>query len=119
MPDGRIDDGLLDVALIQARGPLGWLSVWRKLWWDNSVLRKSRLGRRLVATTRNQSIRYLVGAEAEAASPDPQSVELDGDEYGLAARIRCRVRSGRSARGRAPRSHRRPLTATALTAARR
>ena len=94
VPDGRIDDGLLDVALIQARGPLGWLSVWRKLWWDNSVLRKSRLGRRLVATTRNQSIRYLVGAEAEAASPDPQSVELDGDEYGLAARIRCRVDRG-------------------------
>lgn len=94
VPDGLVDDGLLDVALIEARGPFGWLAVWRKLWWHNSVLAKSRMGRRIVARARNHSIRYLVGAEAEAASPLPQPVELDGDEFGLAARIRCRVDQG-------------------------
>jgi len=94
VPDGRVDDGLLDVALIEARGPFGWLAVWRKLWLYNSVLAKSRMGRRVVARANNQAIRYLVGAEAEAASPHPQPVELDGDEFGIAARIRCRVDRG-------------------------
>ena len=94
VPDGLVDDGLLDVALIEARGPLGWIAVWRKLWWHNSVLNKTRMGRKMVAKTHNQAIRYLVGAEAEAASPAPQPVELDGDEFGEAARIRCRVDRG-------------------------
>jgi diacylglycerol kinase family enzyme len=94
VPDGLVDDGLLDVALIEARGPFGWLAVWRKLWWHNSVLAKSRMGRKVVARAHNQAIRYLVGAEAEAASPEPQPVELDGDEFGVAARIRGRVDRG-------------------------
>lgn len=94
VPDARIDDGFLDVALIQPAGPFGWLAVWRRLWWQNSVLGRSHLGRRVVARTRNQSIQYLTGVEAEAASPEPRPVELDGDEFGLAARIRCRVDRG-------------------------
>ncbi|MGI6879046.1 diacylglycerol/lipid kinase family protein [Microbacterium sp. gxy059] len=94
VPDARIDDGLLDVALIQPAGPLGWLGVWRRIWWDNSVLRRSRLGRRVVARTRNQSIRYLTGTGIEAACPDPHPVEVDGDELGEATRIRCVVDPG-------------------------
>ncbi|WP_156760792.1 diacylglycerol/lipid kinase family protein [Microbacterium karelineae] len=110
VPGARIDDGLLDVALIQPAGPFGWLGVWRKLWWDNSVLRRSRLGRRVVERTRNQSIRYLSGERIEAASPEPRPVELDGDEYGDAARIRCEIDRG-ALRAVVPRGH-------ALTAAR-
>ncbi|MBP2436379.1 diacylglycerol/lipid kinase family protein [Microbacterium amylolyticum] len=94
VPDARIDDGVLDVALIQAAGPLGWLGVWRKVWWDNSVLRRSRVGRRVVERTRNQSIRYVTGQRIEAASNEPLPVELDGDEFGNVARIRCEIDEG-------------------------
>ncbi|WP_110590561.1 diacylglycerol/lipid kinase family protein [Microbacterium suaedae] len=104
VPGARIDDGQLDVALIQPAGPFGWIGVWRKLWWDNSVLRRFRLGRRVVERTRNQSIRYLTGERIEAASPSPQPVELDGDEFGDAARIRCEIDRG-GLRVAVPRGH--------------
>ncbi|WP_221585082.1 diacylglycerol kinase family protein [Microbacterium sp. G2-8] len=94
VPDARVDDGLLDVALIQPAGPLGWIGVWRKIWWDNSVLLRFRLGRRVVSRTRNQSIRYVTGHRIEAAASEPHPVELDGDEFGEAARIRCEIDRG-------------------------
>lgn len=92
IPAASIADGLLDVAVIQPTGPLGWLGVWRKIWWDNSVLRRFRAGR-LVLQRRGKdaSVRYLRGQAAEVAPIRPTAIELDGDEFGLAVRIRCRV----------------------------
>jgi diacylglycerol kinase family enzyme len=92
IPAASIADGLMDVAVIQPTGPLGWLGVWRKIWWDNSVLRRFRAGR-LVLQRRGKdaSVRYLRGQSAEVAPIAPTAIELDGDEFGLAARIRCRV----------------------------
>ena len=91
MPEASLTDGRLDVALIQPAGPFGWLAVWRKVWWDNSVLRRTRSGRRIVARTRNSSVRYLGCTEIEAGVDGAHPVQLDGDEYGEAAQIRCRV----------------------------
>ncbi|GAA3659131.1 diacylglycerol/lipid kinase family protein [Microbacterium marinilacus] len=95
IPDASIVDGDLDVALIQPTGPLGWLGVWRKVWWDNSVLRRTRAGRAVLERRgRDTSVRYLRGAAAEAATPIAQPVELDGDEFGEATRVSCRVEKG-------------------------
>ncbi|MFE6995926.1 diacylglycerol/lipid kinase family protein [Microbacterium sp. NPDC057659] len=95
VPDASIDDGTLDVAVIQPTGAFGWLGVWRGIWWDNSVLRRFRAGRRVLERRgRNTSIRYLRGATAEAAMTEPTSIELDGDEFGEAVRIRCRIDQG-------------------------
>lgn len=95
IPDASITDGDLDVAVIQARGAFGWLAVWRTVWWQNSVLRRSKAGRRMIELTGSgNSIRYLRGRDAEAATPDPAPVELDGDEFGVAVRIRCRIDPG-------------------------
>ncbi len=92
IPGASIADGVMDVAIIQPTGPLGWLGVWRKIWWDNSVLRRFRAGR-LVLQRRGKdaSVRYLRGQAAEVAPIEPTAIELDGDEFGLAVRIRCRV----------------------------
>lgn len=92
IPTASIADGTLDVAVIQPTGPLGWLGVWRKIWWDNSVLRRFRAGRLVLQRRgKNASVRYLRGEAAEVAAIVPTAIELDGDEFGLAVRIRCRV----------------------------
>jgi len=94
IPDASIADGLLDIALIQPTGWFGWIGVWRKVWWDNSVLRRSRAGRRIVERRRDSSVRYLRASTVEAAVETPQPVELDGDEFGEAVRLRCSILPG-------------------------
>lgn len=95
VPTASITDGTLDVAVIQASGPLGWFGVWRKIWWDNSVLRRFRAGRLVLERRgRDASVHYFAGESAEAATTAPTSIELDGDEFGEAVRIACRVDPG-------------------------
>jgi diacylglycerol kinase (ATP) len=95
IPSASIDDGEMDIAIIQPAGPLGWLGVWRKIWWDNSVLRRFRAGRRVLQRRgKSASVRYLRGKTSEVAPIAPTAIELDGDEFGLAVRIRCRVANG-------------------------
>ncbi|WP_417509989.1 diacylglycerol/lipid kinase family protein [Microbacterium sp.] len=95
IPSASITDGAMDIAVIQPAGPFGWLGVWRKIWWDNSVLRRFRAGRLVLQRRgRSASVRYLHGQTAEVAPISPTAIELDGDEFGLAIRIRCRVAPG-------------------------
>jgi len=95
MPDASLDDGMMDIAVIQPTGPLGWLGIWRKIWWDNSVLRRTRAGRRVLERrSRDRSIRYLRARTAETAMVAPTSIELDGDELGTAVRMTCRIDRG-------------------------
>ncbi|WP_231819035.1 diacylglycerol/lipid kinase family protein [Microbacterium resistens] len=95
IPDASIADGGLDVAVIQPSGPFGWLAVWRTVWWQNSVLRRTQAGRRMIELAgQSRSIRYLSGKAAEAAAQEPAPIELDGDEFGAAVRIRCRIDPG-------------------------
>lgn len=94
IPDSSLTDGALDIAIIQPSGVFGWLGVWRKVWWDNSVLRRFHAGRNIVERRKNASVRYLRGVSIETATPDPRPIELDGDELGFAARMLCSVRPG-------------------------
>ena len=95
IPGASIADGLLDVAVIAPQGPFGWLAVWRKVWWENSVLRRTEAGRRVLARQpRNTSIRFLRGTTFEAAATPAQPVQIDGDEYGTAVRMRCHLATG-------------------------
>ncbi|WP_460772673.1 diacylglycerol/lipid kinase family protein [Microbacterium sp. GXF7504] len=94
IPDAAIDDGTMDVVLIRPRGWWGWLAVWRRVWWDNSVLRRFKAGRLVLERRRDQSVRYLQSARAEAGANPPQAVQLDGDEFGVAVRMTCEVVPG-------------------------
>lgn len=95
IPEASIADGQLDVAVIQPAGWLGWLGVWRKIWWDNSFLRRFRAGRRVLERRgRDTSVHYRRGNQIEAAANPAQPVELDGDEFGEATRIHCRIVPG-------------------------
>lgn len=95
IPQASIADGQLDVAVIQPAGAFGWLGVWRKIWWDNSFLRRFRAGRRVLERRgRDTSVHYRRGHEIETATSPAQPVELDGDEFGEATRIFCRIVPG-------------------------
>lgn len=95
IPEASITDGRLDVAVIQPRGPFGWVAVWRKVWWENSVLRRTKAGRRVLAMRpRNTSIRFFEGETFDVATRPAQRVQIDGDEFGEAIRMYCRLEAG-------------------------
>ncbi|MFP3466952.1 diacylglycerol/lipid kinase family protein [Leifsonia sp. SIMBA_070] len=85
IPDGAIDDGLLDVAILQPATVFGWLAIWRKVTWENRVLRKTSLGRRFIRFT-DRAVRtrlsYLRGASVQLEVDAPEPFELDGDAFG-------------------------------------
>ncbi|KRE31416.1 diacylglycerol kinase family protein [Agromyces sp. Soil535] len=95
IPDAELDDGLLDVMVLQPRNLMGWVLAWRKVTWENRVLRKSALGRQFVDLTggsRRREIVYSRGRsvdiEIEAA---PEEFEIDGDAFGTVVAARFRV----------------------------
>ncbi|MEF3402724.1 diacylglycerol/lipid kinase family protein [Agromyces sp. CCNWLW203] len=95
IPDAEIDDGRLDVVVLQPRNLLGWLLIWRKVAWENRVLRKSAIGRQFLDLTggkRRREIVYLRGRavdlEIEGAA---EEFEIDGDEFGLVTAARFTV----------------------------
>lgn len=95
MPDAAIDDGLLDIGIFQPKRWWEWLLVWRTVWWQNSVLRRSKAGRAMIdLMPANGAVRFLQGNTLEAAVHEPQPIELDGDEFGEAVRMRGRVDPG-------------------------
>lgn len=95
LPDAKLDDGLLDVVVLRPRGPFGWLRIWNKVTWENGVLRKSVLGRKIIGLTpERQDVRYLRGTELLLTPELAQEVQLDGDELGAATILHTWVEQG-------------------------
>ena len=97
IPDASVDDGLLDIAVMQPRSFFGWLMIWRKVTWENRVLRKSALGRRIIRFT-DRAVRteltYLRGASVHLTVERPEPFELDGDELGELVAVELTVDAG-------------------------
>lgn len=92
IPEAAFNDGLLDVVVFQPKGALGWLLVWRRVAWDNSFLRRFRAGRRALSLrTKDSAVRYTKGKGLDVAAETPHHVQLDGDEFGEAKRVSCRL----------------------------
>ncbi|MEY9951893.1 diacylglycerol kinase family protein [Leifsonia sp. EB34] len=85
IPDSEVDDGLIDIAILQPVTVFGWLTIWRKVTWENRVLHRSALGRRIIRFT-DKAIRtrlsYLRGATVTVVLDEPEPFELDGDGFG-------------------------------------
>lgn len=95
IPEASVADGSLDIVIFQPKGALGWIFVWRRVAWDNSFLRRFRAGRRVLALrTKDNSVRYSRGTGIEIATSDATPVQLDGDEFGEAVRVRTHVDPG-------------------------
>lgn len=85
MPDASLDDGELDVALLQPRTVLGWLAIWRKVTWENRVLRRSAFGRKIIRFTgsdKTSMLTYLRGPSVHVGVDGVEPIELDGDGFG-------------------------------------
>lgn len=86
-PDAAIDDGELDVAILQPRGLFGWLKVWRRVHWENSALKRTAIGRRILRLSpeskrSRETISYLRGSGIALRLDRPRLIELDGDDLG-------------------------------------
>ena len=95
IPEASVSDGELDIVIFQPKGPFGWLLVWRRVAWDNSVLRRFRAGRQVLALrTKDNSVRVLARRRRRGRH----------DAGAAGAARRRRVRRGRARRhaGRAP-----------------
>ena len=51
LPEAAVDDGVFDIAMMQPRTLFGWLDIWRRVAWENRVLRKFAVGRRIIELT--------------------------------------------------------------------
>ena len=92
IPDASIDDGLLDVVSLRPLGPFSWLRIWNKIGWENGVLRKTKTGRRIIDLVNDtKNVNYLRAREYALAVESPEPIQLDGDDFGLAVKVRGRV----------------------------
>ncbi|HXH34364.1 MAG TPA: diacylglycerol kinase family protein [Plantibacter sp.] len=90
MPDAEVDDGYLDVAVLQPKGAWGWLMVWRKVTWENRVLRRTAVGRRMITFTEGRGANTITNLRSQALTvrvDSAQDLELDGDEFGTATMV--------------------------------
>ncbi|WP_141990158.1 diacylglycerol/lipid kinase family protein [Rhodoglobus vestalii] len=95
MPEAKPDDGILDMAALVPRGRFGWLNIWNKIAWENGVLRKSAIGRRIIDLSKDvRDVRYETGSDLNMIVDSPEEFQLDGDEFGLAKSVRAWVDPG-------------------------
>lgn len=95
LPDAALDDGRLDIAVLQPRGFFGWLKIWSKVRWENSILKRSALGRAIIPGERGRrgnAITYLRSATVDLRVDEPRMIEIDGDEFGDVVRAEYSVR---------------------------
>ena len=95
MPDAVPDDGVLDFMALRPQGPFGWIRAWNKVTIENGVLAKSAAGRRLIDIAPDvKDVVYAQGTDLRLKLDEPQEIQLDGDEFGLADSLHIWVDPG-------------------------
>jgi diacylglycerol kinase (ATP) len=95
LPEAAIDDGIFDIVALRPEGFLGWVQILWKVLWENGVMRRSEVGRRILSHTKEvQTLRYLKGKEVVLRADSPQQFQLDGDTMGEVVAVRARVHPG-------------------------
>lgn len=80
MPDAKVDDGLLDVAVVSPRSLGAWLAV------GAYILTRHRIG--------HSAIAHLRGPKVTIVAAAPVDAQLDGDAVGPVTGVTCTVRPG-------------------------
>ncbi|MFD1717579.1 diacylglycerol/lipid kinase family protein [Georgenia deserti] len=88
-PDAQLDDGWLDVAVLDTRGGLiGWADLLRKVTLQGLGIRKDRMP----YTT--GSIEFRRARSLTVRTDEPEHVQVDGDLVGYATAVHARVEKG-------------------------
>lgn len=92
LPDAEPDDGLFDIVTLRPDGLGGWVQIWLRIVWENGVLHRSSVGRRLAGLNRDvRTLRYLRGRRISVRLDRPEHFELDGDDFGLVLGFKAHV----------------------------
>ena len=95
LPEAKIDDGEFDIVLLRPEGFLGWVQIFAKVLWENGVLRRTTVGRKLMGQTKQvRALNYLKGRELVLKLRKPEEVELDGDSFGKAIAVKTWIDAG-------------------------
>lgn len=93
LPDAAIDDGVLDVVILKPQSAAGWIQIATKVFWENGVLSRTRLGRRF-RTRDVDALNYLRGTGLTVRLHRAEEIELDGDSFGRATGLRTWAEPG-------------------------
>ena len=92
LPDAAVDDGEFDIVVLRPEGFVGWVQIAVKIFWENGVLRRTSVGRRLMGADHEvRAMNYLRGSEFVMRLSRAEEVELDGDLFGRASALRTWV----------------------------
>jgi len=95
LPDAAIDDEMFEIVLLRPEGFVGWLQIATKIIWENGVLRRTEVGRRLMGLTKEvRALRYIKGRELVVSLNEPHDIELDGDSFGKARALKTWIEPG-------------------------
>ena len=83
LPDAVIDDGQFEIVMLRPEGVIGWGQILVKVIWENGVLRRTRLGRKMM-TKEVDALNYVKGTKLRVELSRPEEIELDGDGFGEA-----------------------------------
>jgi diacylglycerol kinase (ATP) len=81
LPNAVIDDGSFEIVVLRPEGVIGWGQILVKVLWENGVLRRTRLGRKMM-TKEVEALNYVKGTELHVELSRPEEIELDGDGFG-------------------------------------
>jgi diacylglycerol kinase (ATP) len=85
LPDAKLDDGRLDLVFLRPKGVIGWLRIWVKVAWENGIVRRSKVGRKVMGDAKEiHALQYETAGRVNAQFAKPEEIELDGDPFGKA-----------------------------------
>lgn len=95
LPEAALDDGVFDIVALRPEGFVGWAQIWLKIVWENGVLRRSSVGRKLMGFSREiRALRYLKASTLEVRLDRAEEFELDGDDFGVVVGFRAEIDAG-------------------------
>jgi diacylglycerol kinase family enzyme len=93
LPEAVIDDGQFEIVMLRPEGFLNWVQILVKVLWENGVLRRTPLGRRMMSKEVD-ALNYVKGSQVTVKLSHPEEIELDGDGFGTAIAFKTHVEPG-------------------------
>jgi diacylglycerol kinase (ATP) len=85
LPDAKLDDGRFDLVFLRPKGVVGWARIWVKVAWENGIIRRSKVGRKVMGDAKEiHALQYETAQRLSAQFAKPEEIELDGDAFGSA-----------------------------------